>query len=247
MIHLIRADLRRIVRKKSFLFVALLTALISVLLALWNTRNLWSGFSYAVNQMNFLHGGSTLLLGLAVFSAVYSDEFRARSMQAAIGRGVPRRRIILAKAIDCIALTVLVYACLLAFVLLLGVLLGAHMTAEDVKILVTAACLGAYKLICCAPLAAVILYRTDNDGLAVFLFLVLAAVIPTILQFAGETILFHNLHLSHYYISGFADRTFSDIMLGGNGIGTALTGGIIYLGLAVLLSWLVYRKKELNF
>lgn len=247
MIHLIRADLRRILRKRSFLFVAFVTILLSTGNALWNRRLLWSGFSYAVGQTPILRNGSVLLLGLAVFSAVYSDEFRARSMQAAIGRGVPRRRIILAKAVDCIVLSVLLYGVYLLFLLLLGQLLGAHMNGEEVRILVLSACLGAYTLICCAPLAAVFLYMTDNSALAVFMLVLITAVIPAVLGMINSFVLIHNLHLPHYYITGFADRAYADMMLGGGGGGTLLAGAALYLGLALLLSFLIYRRKELDF
>lgn len=247
MIHLIRADLRRILRKKSFYIALAVAAVLSVLLVLWDRTHLWNGFAFAVHEKNYLLNGSTVILGIAVFSVVYTDEFRAKSMQAAIGRGVTRGRIIAAKIADVIALTAIIYGCFSVFLLLLSLAAGAHMTAADLKILLLTVLMGAYTVICCAPLAAVILYITDNSALAVFIMLLLTTVIPTLSSFLDTRVLFHNAHITHYMIQGFANRAFSDMMLGGNGAATLLLGAVIYLGLALLLSVLAFRRKELDF
>lgn len=248
MIDLIRADLRRILRKRSFLLVLVVSAAIAVLLILWNkAQDVWNGFAFAVSQRAFLKSWSTLLLGIAVFSGIYADEFRARSMQAVIGRGMSRAKVIAAKIIDCTLLTALVYAFFLAFLLLMGHITDARMTPDDLRILVLSAVSGAYIVALCAPAAAITLYRTDNIPAANVTLVVLLAVLPGTLRLMEMTVLFHNLRPTHYYIEGIADRAFSDMLLGGGGILTLAAGAAIYLGLSFLLSLLVFGKKELEF
>ena len=41
-----------------------------------------------------------LIIGVFVFLSVYADDFKCRSMQVAIGYGMPRGRIILAKLLE---------------------------------------------------------------------------------------------------------------------------------------------------
>lgn len=246
MISLMRADLRRILNKRSFQIVLGLTAALALSFVIMDRMNFWNGFVFAVNRINSLESTIPLIIGLALFIGVYADEFQSKALQAAIGRGLPRRRLILVKIIDCTVLTAGIFLCFFVFFVLLGLILGAHMTPEDLKILALSTVSGAYTVILCTPLAAVILYATDNTALAVFAELILIAIIPFVLQLFGRVLLIYDFHLDTFYITGFADGFFADMMLRGGGILRLLVGAVLYLGLAYLLSWLVFRKKELD-
>ena len=105
MISLMRADLRRILNKRSFQIVLGLTAALALSFVIMDRMNFWNGFVFAVNRINSLESTIPLIMGLALFIGVYADEFQSKALQAAIGRGLPRRRLILVKIIDCTVLT----------------------------------------------------------------------------------------------------------------------------------------------
>ncbi len=246
MISLIKADLLRILNKRSFQIVLAVTAALVLALVIPDRLKFWNGFVYAVNRINALTTTIPVIIGIASFLGIYADEFQSKSLQAAIGRGMPRRRLILSKIIVCSILTAIVFVVFFVFFVLLGRILGAHMSPEDVKILALATVSGAYIVICCTPLAAILLYATDNTALSVFAELLLISVIPLALEMMGSKPLIHNFHLDSLYVTGFANGFFADMMLTGGGFLRLLAGAVLYLGLAYLVSWLVFRKKELE-
>ena len=47
-----------------------------------------------------------LLIGIPIFSAIYTDDFKSRSMQIAIGRGVSRPKMMLARFLETLILVI---------------------------------------------------------------------------------------------------------------------------------------------
>lgn len=246
MTSLIRADLGRILRKRSFLAVIFLSAADSAGSALWARNDVWNGFAYAVNQGSILTGICVFLIGLSVFLSIFADDFVSGAMKVVVGRGFSRTSVIIAKVIDCVLLTILSYGFLAAFQILLGVLLGAGMSPDDVKNLLLCAVSGAFQVICCTHCAAVVFFLTDNTPFSTFMDLAFLGIIPIALNLMSGSVIFHNIHISNYYISGFAQRFFSDAMLGGGAALTLVTGTLIWLGIPSLLSILIFGKKELD-
>ena len=168
-------------------------------------------------------------------------------MQASIGRGVSRTRIILCKIITCVAVSILIFTCLAVFLCLLGLVMGAKMTARDLAILLLCVLKAAYCTAGYAPIAAVIIYLTDNKALSVFINVVLLLFLPLFLTLLEQSVLFANLHPSRYTLEGFACRGFSDLLLTGRGAGMLIFGFLIHMLIAFLLSTLVFARKELDF
>ena len=55
MISLMRADLRRILNKRSFQIVLGLTAALALSFVIMDRMNFWNGFVFAVNRINSLY------------------------------------------------------------------------------------------------------------------------------------------------------------------------------------------------
>ena len=54
-------------------------------------------------------------------------------------------------------------------------------------------------------------------------------------------------YAGEYDIEGFANRGIADLILTGGGAGTLLSGFVLYILIAFLLSVLVFRRRELDF
>ncbi|MBR1629762.1 MAG: hypothetical protein IJ679_10950 [Lachnospiraceae bacterium] len=246
MTNIIKADLRRILEKRSVQLILVLCLGLSVFDALWDKHHFWNDFVFTVHQRNLIDGASTIFLGLVLFSAVYADAFRARSLQAIIGHGLSRPMVIAAKILDCAILTIGIYACYFVFQLVLSLATGASLDDFDRTILFFSAVCSAYVVTCCSSLAAAVLFATDNVALSVFAQLALLMIIPFVLELTGTLVFFHNNHIADYYITGFSERAFTGMVLDGSGFGTLLLGTTLYIGLAWLLTFLIFRKKELE-
>ena len=247
MINLIIADLRRVLRKKNFWMVPGVAALISVISIIFERFSYFNGLKYAFNRQADLTGYIALFVGIVTFIGIYADEFSAKSFQTAIGRGIQRHKIIAVKLINCTVLSCLVFLCFWVLFCVLGVITGAKMDIGEYKVITLACVCAAYTVICAAPLAAVVLFATENTALSIFIELLLIAVIPMVLTLLDQMPAVYNSHISMYYITGIANGFFADMMLYGGGVGRLLLGAVVYLGIAYILTVLVFCKKELEF
>lgn len=84
-------------------------------------------------------------------------------------------------------------------------------------------------------------------ALSIFIELLLISVVPMIFVFINQVPFIHNSRITTYYITGFSDGFYSDMMLYSGGAGRLLLGAVIYLGMAYILTALVFCKKELEF
>ena len=99
MIRMIRADIRRILKKVMFYIICLIAYIIMFTIEKEDT---------AIDQISTIKMAMELLgsalFPIAVFIFVYGDEFKAGVIHSIIGRGMSRAKIVTAKYIDCLIL-----------------------------------------------------------------------------------------------------------------------------------------------
>ena len=99
MTNYLRADLHRVLHKQSFLgSVGAFSVLFAVLVFIYFNPS-FTAEMYVAKVTSFL-SFFPLVIGVFVFLSVYADDFKCRSMQVAIGFGMPRSQIILAKLLE---------------------------------------------------------------------------------------------------------------------------------------------------
>ena len=99
MTNYLSADLHRVLHKQSFLgSVGAFSVLFAVLVFIYFNPS-FTAEIYVAKVTSFL-SFFPLVIGVFVFLSVYADDFKCRSMQFAIGFGMPRSRIILAKLLE---------------------------------------------------------------------------------------------------------------------------------------------------
>ena len=108
---LIKSDIRRILTKE-ILYIFTVILWISAIF----TKNGKTPGQQIDAMEGLIDTFGIILISIPVLLCVYGDEFKAGSMQIAIGRGVSRTKIIFAKFLDCVILS------LVAALLLSGVI-----------------------------------------------------------------------------------------------------------------------------
>ena len=99
MMNYLSADLHRVLHKQFFLgSVGAFSVLFAVLVFIYFNPS-FTAEMYVAKVTSFL-SFFPLIIGVFVFMSVYADDFKCRSMQVAIGFGMPRSRIILAKLLE---------------------------------------------------------------------------------------------------------------------------------------------------
>ena len=100
--HLIRADLRRILSKPTFYICPLIVFALFIYGLATDPVEYDVYYEGLEITLPFLY---PFLVILPVFTCVYGDELHSGTMMTAIGRGLPRGRVILAKFIDTVLLS----------------------------------------------------------------------------------------------------------------------------------------------
>ena len=100
--RLIRADLRRILAKPGFYICPLILFALFVYGLFQSPIEYDSYYDSLEIQLNYLY---PFLVLLPIFTCVYGDELKSGTMVTAIGRGLSRTKVILAKFIDTLVLS----------------------------------------------------------------------------------------------------------------------------------------------
>ena len=101
--NLIKGDIRRIMCKRSF-WIAFI-AFVIVLFYLFGMN--YSSLNYLQGNIDGMGDLGGTVLGVAVFLAVYADDFKSMTIISVIGRGNSRLKVILAKFINSVLVTLL--------------------------------------------------------------------------------------------------------------------------------------------
>ena len=245
--RLIRGDLKRILRKISIIIIFILIFLyVFVRVSLeYAVYRLVSHRAFYSKSFNI----TLAILPFFIYTVIYSDDFKSMSYVTAIGRGISRTKIILAKLCDIVILTIVFYG-------IIAVTMSAFlkfMGCEFNHTLATAWCMSfvtsIYKTIGYIALASMILYITNNIPISTIVLIILYVVVP----FSGQILSFNKtlraLHLERFHYAGLADNAMTDFMYGSDTVGIIkmLAGLIIYMGTVLLVTGVLFDKKELEF
>ena len=183
--RLVLTDLRRAQKKTAFIIcmsvvVVLMAAVLifaivkpadSLAVAQANETN---GKATAfLNNISVAFGMISLLVGIPIFSTVFSDDFKSRTMQTAIGRGISRRRLILARLYEVIALIIESHMIFTVIAIIIGFALGG--TVGGIGTMVGKLWFDSLLILSDIAIAMLILYMSQNPTGGLVMFILLAA------------------------------------------------------------------------
>lgn len=251
MINYIRADMHRILtRFKHVFFVLVCVGALGVMTWTAMAQVMQVNGVVLINSLLGNVGMLAVVMGCYEMLCITSDDYKARSIQAAIGRGVSRTKVIFAKVIE-FALLMIIDA-LLVLVMSLGLCaaFGVEAPAEMMRqLIITLGCSFVFGSIIAGTLTlsvslmtqssvmTILVYCLLNVGLVSFL-LELITTIPA-LSFLAD------LNLTSYLMSSRLASLQSQLVLGSFDV---LSMGIClaYLVLFFAVGISVINKKEFD-
>ncbi|MBO6163089.1 MAG: hypothetical protein J6O53_07525 [Eubacterium sp.] len=292
--RIIFTDLRRAQRKVSyFVCIGIVVALMIIVTIVafirpadaealqLSSETSGKGLAF-LNNIGIAYSMIPFLVGIPVFQTVFSDDFKSRTMQTAIGRGISRRRLVLCRFFEAIAL--LVEACLIFTVLsiVMGLVLGASI--GGLATMIGKLFFDLVLVVANTSVAMLILYLTMNPTGGLVMYILMAADVFRMLLLLADAIPFlkdHGIKLSNIVPGGVHTLaannlfgyvpTFASISAGAEDLqeGSAealqkiLEGTVeqnflkafgftailvgVFIILPLVLSQVVFRKKELEF
>lgn len=249
MSNYIFANLKRILGKKSFYTST--TIFIGLMLFLTYVK---SGPSYTsdgyINDVQTMIGLYPLFIGVAIFIATFYDDFKAKTVQAALGLGISKTQVIFSKFIEVVILSIILAVITTISVMLLPLLFKVDMSLAGYKSIFIQYCGATIQMIGYFCICLPILFYRYNAIEGVIIYVMLSSSV---------IYLFSNLFLgSKTVINMIGDKTFLLLTNSVTHIQSAIISGrtidlinivivIIYIVLPTVLAIVLFKKKELEF
>ena len=250
MLNYIRADVKRILRSSSHLFLMILVFAVYFSVLYFPNRNMQvTPVSLVVSACGVLEW-VMLFIGLFEMIAIFSEDFKVKTMQIAIGLGVTRTQVVLCKLFEVLALLVLDCLMVIAITMLSGAALGftipLKVLMDVVRVLLVHGLLGCAVF---TSLTMIVLFVTHSMILSIFTYCFVGIDIVGILlsllpMFGFEWI--ENLNLNRLTLSYLAGIVNTRLALGTVDIG-GLVGLLIYMGIGLFATCKLFQKRELEF
>ena len=249
MLNYIRADLRRILRRGPRIVVLVLLYIIM------NGVLLYSAVSGEQNSIGFmanvagLFSVASVFFGVLEIMAVFADDFRAKTMQVAIGLGVTRPHVVLAKAIEYAVLALADTFVLAVLVMLGSSAIGITLNSDDVYQLVIRVIFVAINMLIPALFTMIPIFYLQGTGLAALLYLVFYVDLPAqiIGFFFNTNEIVINLRLNEIPFSAVLGAAATRLILHTGFPFAQILGLVAYMAAGYILTVLVFRKRELEF
>lgn len=188
---------------------------------------------------------SGLFVGIPVFIAVIKDDFRSRSMQVALGFGIPRSQMVVCRFLETVMVFAEVYVIQMILSFVLGMAFGYDMS------LVTNAVVEMWieliPVISHMAIALLVVYASMNHTLGLIIYIVLELGIvniifglTTLIPFLKDT----KINFSDYWVDGIVSNALNQTP--GQEAMYLLIATAIYIAVPVIVAAMLFNKKELN-
>ena len=237
--NLLRADLRRILKRVSIYVWLFLIFVIFFLSALSK--------DYTADIVGMEQGVTSLLgpimVSIPVFLGVYGREIQAGSMQCVIGRGMSRTKLILTKYLECVLMCLFFFFFIWLAFFLRNNVGDAGLTANQNKMLTIYVLFAFIKTCGYFAFTTFFFFIAWSVAPGIVALLVSAFLMPMLFTMLDG---FLKTDFSEFYFNGMIDNAYASIAAGDIGY-TLILAIVLYIGGALLLTALVFRKKEIEF
>ena len=239
------ADLHRIfTRVPRFIVLAVLyAAIFFIITQAADGKTVYEFISGFLSYVNFFFG----VIGLAELIFVYADDLKAKTMQVAIGTGISRNRVILAKWAE-IAVLMLIDTLVMALLIIAAAATnGVGFTADVAGQFLILLLFGVIKVVGSVGFTMIFIFWTRSTVIGILVYLVtVSEIVSHLFGAVLEAGFLSNLHISGYTFSGLMQLSRARMMAGSFSFWYNF-GMILYLAVFFLLTCLVFRKRELEF
>lgn len=244
----IKADLHRILKRLPR-FITLLIVFVVIGNISWSVKDAGEGISVRniTDSFNGVLPYVVFVFGLIEYSYVYAEDFKAKTMQIAIGTGVRRRHVVLAKWIEAAFLVLL--DCAVSILILFGAAKwnGVAFTGGPVRDILLYFFFSWLKVVACYALTMPLIFSTQKTTTGMLLFIALdVGLLKSVLELIFNTKALEPLNLARFLLTYLVDIARSRAIAGSFSL-LHIAGIVLYLVFGYVLSCVLFKKKELEF
>ena len=248
MLHLIKANMFRIYKKKSMRYYLIFISLGFIGIHVFMKTQYNDPDLYLMSTQALL-GFSTLFIGTYLFSLIYSDDVNSKTDLVSIGLGHKRMTLILSRFVSAVLMVLVVVNLMLLHVLILPRILGYELSHSVCFLLVQQVLLEGFKILVYITLASIVSYWFQSNILATITYFVFTSgIVTSILQLLTNFSVFNNMYVkvSPYLLSRLIIKVQQGIIMD-QSITSSIMGIGIYICVFLGISIVVYSKKDLEF
>ena len=250
MLNYIRADVKRILRNASHLFSMLLVfGIYLCVLYFPNQNSQVTPVSLVVSACSSLEW-VVIFVGLFEVIGVFSEDFKVKTMQVAIGLGVTRAQVVLCKLCEVMILLVLDCLALIGITLLGGALFGLAIPLKVLMdVALTLAVKGLLGGIVFTSLTMIVMFVTHSMILSIFTYIFFSVdvigLLLTLLPMFGFSWV-EELGLNRFTLTYLTGVVHTRLALGTVDL-WGILGLLIYTVIGLFATCKLFQKRELDF
>lgn len=245
MIHYIKADLLRLFKRiPRYIVLALgLGAMAAIMLSLAKGKSVYEIVDIVTDAMPYV----CAIFGIVEFVFVYTDDIKAKTMQIAIGRGIGRNKVVLAKWIEHTLVCLLDCILVVIEILICSAIRGAMFSGEPAADILVLMLFGMIKVIGAAAITMIVVFATTNSVLSIIVFICsVLGVVNLIFSLIVTIGPLENAGLEKFLFTSLIETAKTRMIVGTVSVGHLL-GIAIYLAVFYFIAVLVFKKRELDF
>lgn len=249
MLNYIVADFYRIFKKKSFYIFLAFCSLGFIAVNFIASGSNYSAENYTVLTVSLL-SFVPIFVGVYVFSAVYTDDLRSKSLQTAIGFGKKRSEIILVKLIDASLLMLVFTILIMAHVLIVPIVFGVTITDPFRQVLLVNVVGSFIKTIGFFAISSIAVFFFQKSTPATTLFILLSTgtlhMMASMLLTQGFIVNTVG-NIQPYLFTEVTNSIVGYILNGTGDLLSMVLVGFAYIVVSTGIAIVVFNNKELEF
>ncbi|MBR6273382.1 MAG: hypothetical protein IKR27_00050 [Lachnospiraceae bacterium] len=250
MLNCLKADLIRVQKKKAYIICLSILIVLMIGMTILAASKLIKGEVSDLYRvfMSAIFTFNSLLIGIPIFSAVLTDDFKSRSLQTAIGRGMSRSKLVFTRFFEFVIVLAESYLLISVLVFVYGLIIGVK--GSVLTDIINNLWIDSISIIGFFAVSMIFVYmkQTGTVGLVVYIILALNAF-ELILTGISQISVFkkNDINLVDFTIEGMkesikdADKSVSARIMWG----FALV--IFFIVIPLMITRQIFRKKELEF
>ena len=245
MMNYIKADLLRIAKRipRYIVLVLGLAAFAAIILTAAEGKSVYEIVDTVTDVMPYI----CAIFGIIEFAFVYTDDLKAKTMQIAIGHGLSRSRVVLAKWIEHTFMCLLDCILIVIEILVCSAIRGAMFSGEPAADVFLLMLFGVIKVIGATGITMIVVFVTFNPVLCIITYIcAVLGIINMIFDIIVTIGPLENLELGRFLFSTLLETARSRALVGTVSVGHLL-GVLIYLAVFYFITVKLFEKRELEF
>ncbi len=238
--RVILADIRRILRKRSF-FIWLFILFFLQIFDMADAEELpvdelLSGIRDSADSRNVFFSA------ISVYLSVFADDMRSNAIVGITGRGLSRRKLLTAKIIDCLILLAIIQFVMAVWHLMLFEIIEVPVSDRQLRLYFIYVGYCVLRGVAVLAMSMLVQIITGEVALAVICLVSLCMFVPDLLRFLQTSL---SIDLYGYTFSGLRDKAFASVSVAGTGWQILPAAAVYIFGVCYIAS-VVFEKKELD-